>query len=538
MGQRQGISCRSDAGYRSRSYDDLLTLANERGLGRTHRRGLLQADRSTLIALLDAYDIGADAASGKLPPQASGKRATAKFSSNASCSPDLDVVHRIIEAPCIKGLDIGGSLVKMVLALPKAVANEHRYPASFGLSGRARHDLEFSCDLDDSQYVLRFVSGATAQITEAISNVESLYECLAYAQRAFGPSNVQDGDEDDGSSLSSNQDSSSFSSPGSTRSLADCRSGGSLPSLSKPMSSGSVSSLSQLRMQEVFTAGGGAHKFGQLFRDALNVELVPVKELAAVVDGLLFLMLHGPPSGGFFVMNDNHEPCVVPAPEPLFPFIVVNMGSGVSILRVDSAAEGDYVRIGGTACGGGTFLGLARALTSAETFEDALRLAEGGDATKCDLLVRDIYGDEGSKSLGLPGAITASNFGRLSETPKHEDESHEGAEAKACDEKDLARSLLQMVTQQSVLLSSAFARHAGCVDRVFFVGGFVEEANHIARKSIAQSFRSLGGRPYFSQHSDYLGALGSLWACLRADGRCLDGGTRLRSTSDPGSLGA
>mmetsp|Transcript_72686 Transcript_72686/g.132820 ORF Transcript_72686/g.132820 Transcript_72686/m.132820 type:complete len:508 (-) Transcript_72686:62-1585(-) len=505
MGQRQGISCRSDAGYKSRSYDDLLTLANQRGLGRTRRRGLLQADRSTLIALLDAYDIGADAASGKMPPQATGQRATANLSSYPSCSSDLEVIHRMIEAPCIKGLDIGGTLVKMVLALPREVANEHRYPASFGLSGRTRHDLEFTCDFDDSNYVLRFVSGATAQITAAISNVESLYECLAYARRAFGPENSQDCDN--GADLSS-LPSPKYSSPGSR--WAEPRAG----------SRGSASPL-KLRLQEVFTAGGGAHKFAQLFRDALNVQLVPVKELAAVVDGLLFLMLYGPRAGGFFTMGDEgEEPCEFPAHEPRFPFIVVNMGSGISILRVDSAREGDYVRIGGTACGGGTFLGLARALTSAESFEDALRLAEGGDASKCDLLVRDIYGDEGSKSLGLPGALTASNFGRLSENPKHEDK---GAEAKVCDEKDLARSLLQMVTQQSVLLSSAFARHAGCVDRMFFVGGFVEEENHIARKSIAQNFHSLGGRAYFSHHSDYLGALGSLWACLRADGRCLDG---------------
>ena len=28
-------------------------------------------------------------------------------------------------------------------------------------------------------------------------------------------------------------------------------------------------------------------------------------------------------------------------------------GTGVSILRVDSAAPGDFVRVGGTACGGG-----------------------------------------------------------------------------------------------------------------------------------------------------------------------------------------
>jgi len=219
-----------------------------------------------------------------------------------------------------------------------------------------------------------------------------------------------------------------------------------------------------------------------------------------VVDGLLFLASHGPREGVLFTVGPNDEPVDEAWPENLFPFLVVNMGSGVSILQVNSAAEGDYVRVGGTACGGGTFLGLARALTSAETFEDALKLAEKGNAAKCDLLVRDIYGEDGSESLGLPGGLTASNFGRFSQDPGDE---------------DMARSLLQMVTQQSVLLSSAFAKNAGCVDRVIFAGGFVDEANRLSRAAIASNFRSLGGKAYFLRHSDYLGALGSFGSYLR-----------------------
>ena len=39
-------------------------------------------------------------------------------------------------------------------------------------------------------------------------------------------------------------------------------------------------------------------------------------------------------------------------PEPLFPFLLVNMGSGVSIVRVDD--EEHFARVGGTACGGAT----------------------------------------------------------------------------------------------------------------------------------------------------------------------------------------
>jgi len=263
------------------------------------------------------------------------------------------------------------------------------------------------------------------------------------------------------------------------------------------------------KTQSIHCSGGGALKFKALFKESLNVTLEPVTELQAVVDGLLFINVYGNQSRSLFTVAEDGKPNSLPWPEPLYPFILVNIGSGVSILRVDSATENDFVRVGGTACGGSTFLGLARALTSATTFAEALALAETGDAKKCDLLVEDIYGEDCSE-IGLRGGMTASNFGRLcDDTGKTED---------LYTENDTARALLQMVTQQSVLLSSAYAKQAGCVDRVFFVGGFVEEANHLARVAIASNYRSLGGCAYFLKHCDYLGALGSLRACMRSEG--------------------
>lgn len=50
------------------------------------------------------------------------------------------------------------------------------------------------------------------------------------------------------------------------------------------------------------------------------------------------------------------------------PFILVNIGSGVSILAV--RGENDYKRISGTSLGGGTFLGLCRLLTRCKSFEE------------------------------------------------------------------------------------------------------------------------------------------------------------------------
>lgn len=409
------------------------------------------------------------------------------------------MLEQILDAPGPKGADIGGSLVKTVLALPQDWADEQRFPEKFGMTGRTRQDLEFDFDFEGVPSVLRFVSGATSQLQDAIGCVRQHRRHLRRRRSGTGgtdtplkanaaPGEVQTDD--------SSED--ACSSGDSTNSSGE-------EDHAKP-------ACAPMALQRLFTAGGGAHKFAPLFRDALRVELDPVKELAAVVDGLLFLASHSKRCRSLFTLDEENKQVDLQWPETLFPCLVVNMGSGVSILRVDSAKEGDFVRVGGTACGGATFLGLVRALTSAETFAEALALAEGGDASRCDLLVHDIYGEEGSLSLGLPSNLTAANFGRLCEPNWHDGVDEHGV----CSEKDIARSLLQMVTQQSVLLSSAFARHAGCVDRVFFVGGFVDEENCLSRASIAANFRSLGGRAYFLRHSDYLGALGSLRTCIRS----------------------
>ena len=54
--------------------------------------------------------------------------------------------------------------------------------------------------------------------------------------------------------------------------------------------------------------------------------------------------------------------------------------------------------------GGGTFLGLCSLLTGCQTFDEALELADTGDSTNVDKLVRDIYGGDYSK-FNLPGKL-------------------------------------------------------------------------------------------------------------------------------------
>ena len=57
-------------------------------------------------------------------------------------------------------------------------------------------------------------------------------------------------------------------------------------------------------------------------------------------------------------------------PTPQLPGLLVNIGSGVSIIKVDE--DGSFERVSGTSLGGGTLWGLLSLLTPATTFDGML----------------------------------------------------------------------------------------------------------------------------------------------------------------------
>jgi type II pantothenate kinase len=63
----------------------------------------------------------------------------------------------------------------------------------------------------------------------------------------------------------------------------------------------------------------------------------------------------------------------------LFPYLLVNIGSGVSIIRVDGPGEGQHTRVSGSSVGGGTFWGLCRLLTGRRDFDEMLELSMQGN---------------------------------------------------------------------------------------------------------------------------------------------------------------
>lgn len=94
----------------------------------------------------------------------------------------------------------------------------------------------------------------------------------------------------------------------------------------------------------------------------------------------------------------------------IYPYLLVNIGSGVSMIKVSGPKR--YERIGGTSLGGGTLWGLLSLLTGARTFDEMLHMADVGDNSAVDMLVGDIYGTDYSK-IGLKSSTIASSFGKV-----------------------------------------------------------------------------------------------------------------------------
>ncbi len=145
---------------------------------------------------------------------------------------------------------------------------------------------------------------------------------------------------------------------------------------------------------------------------------MPPAELTCLLAGLNFL-LHTVPDECFYLSDPVAPETATSVPfeleKPIYPYLLVNIGSGVSILRVDSpdryvtehahmfdggkrmaltlmfsrcvVLHFSFERVSGTCIGGGTYLGLCRLLTKYKDFDAVMELCQKGDPTKCDMLV-------------------------------------------------------------------------------------------------------------------------------------------------------
>ncbi|CAL2261435.1 unnamed protein product [Prunus armeniaca] len=243
--------------------------------------------------------------------------------------------------------------------------------------------------------------------------------------------------------------------------------------------------------------GGGAYKFADLFKERLGVSLDKEDEMNCLVSGANFLLKAIRHEA--FTHMEGHKEFVQIDQNELFPYLLVNIGSGVSMIKVDG--DGKFQRISGTNVGGGTYWGLGRLLTKCKSFDELLELSQLGDNRTIDMLVGDIYGGMDYSKIGLSASTIASSFGKaISENKELEDYSPE----------DISLSLLRMISYNIGQISYLNALRFG-LKRIFFGGFFIRgHAYTMDTISFAVQFWSKGdAQAMFLRHEGFLGALGA-----------------------------
>jgi type II pantothenate kinase len=251
---------------------------------------------------------------------------------------------------------------------------------------------------------------------------------------------------------------------------------------------------------QIKATGGGSHKFYDMFREKLGVQMQREDEMECLINGLNFLVRQI--QYEVFTYDERRpEPMQFEnTPQEIFPYMLVNIGSGVSIIKVTS--DETYERISGTSLGGGTLWGLLGLLTDAKDYDEMLEISKFGDNKNVDMLVGDIYGGDYNK-IGLKSTTIASSFGKVIKCPPED-------RKKSFKQEDIAVSLLYLVSNNIGQIAYLNAQAHG-IQRIFFSGFYISgHAITMNTLSYAISFWSKGKmQAHFLRHEGYLGAVGA-----------------------------
>ncbi|RAL05148.1 pantothenate kinase [Aspergillus ibericus CBS 121593] len=265
----------------------------------------------------------------------------------------------------------------------------------------------------------------------------------------------------------------------------------------------------------VMATGGGAYKYYDKLKAALNVNIIREDEMECLITGLDFFITEIP--NEVFTYSELEPMQFAEARPDVYPYLLVNIGSGVSMIKVSGPKQ--FQRVGGTHLGGGTFWGLMSLLTGARTFDDMLAMADRGDNSGVDMLVGDIYGMDYTK-IGLKHTAIASTFGKVFrmkndvESKVDGEDTFQGEAGQRNGEptfqfEDMSRSLLYAISNnigQIAYLQSE--KHQ--VKHIYFGGSFIRGHRQTMNTlSYAIKFWSKGEKQaYFLRHEGYIGAVG------------------------------
>lgn len=263
----------------------------------------------------------------------------------------------------------------------------------------------------------------------------------------------------------------------------------------------------------IMATGGGAHKFYKLMLKTFKNYHLPMKickldEMECLIKGLDWLITKIPHEIFHYDLETDDTITLPQIPQNIYPYLLVNIGSGVSMVKV--TGPGQHLRIGGSSLGGGTLWGLLSLLTDAKDYNEMLEMAQHGDNNNIDLLVGDIYGTNYNK-IGLKSTNIALSFAKVFQKLSGKKTKLSINEKLAnFKQQDIARSLLYAILNNLGQIAYLQALRFD-LKRIYFGGSYISgHKQTIHTLSYAVNFWSKGDmKSYFLRHEGYLGSVGA-----------------------------
>ncbi len=231
--------------------------------------------------------------------------------------------------------------------------------------------------------------------------------------------------------------------------------------------------ISEEEIKALHFTGGKAYHFYKQYEK--RIETSVLDEFNANVNGIDFL----------YRLKKKREP---------LSSLIVSIGTGTSVVLKNAT----FKHLGGSAMGGGMFMGLMKLLYGLNDYKKIIQLANKGNRYNIDLKVSDIYAEDDPRIEDFFRAFTASSLGKINDIQNLVEVRKE----------DIIHSILGIIAENIGLIATLFANLYE-VTEIIFCGGLLIE-NKILKNLLKLMVKSRGKNAVFLKNSEFAGALGAL----------------------------
>jgi type II pantothenate kinase len=174
--------------------------------------------------------------------------------------------------------------------------------------------------------------------------------------------------------------------------------------------------------------------------------------------------------------------------------LIVTIGTGTSIVL----SNDKILHLGGSALGGGFFMGIIKIMFNINNFQEAINLAKKADRYNVDLKVSDIYSPEDDRVNSLFREYTAASLGKIDES----------FNIQSLNKGDFIHSIISMIGENLGKIANIISKNND-VDNIVFCGGFLI-GNRILRRILSILCKVNNKKSIFLKNSEYCAAIGAL----------------------------